>query len=173
MSLSFFSPAPRPENERERQRAVDLSGILRAPPDPELHRLVATATRAFGVSMGGLSILDRDRMWLTARIGIDLPETSRAISFCAHTILHPETPLAIPDTRDDERFAGNPFVQDEPSVRFYAGAAIRSRRGYPLGTLFVLDLRPHHEELPLAILASLAGRASQAIAEIDHADASG
>ena len=171
MSLSFFSPAPRPANERERQRAVDASGILRAPPEPALHQLVIKAARLFDAPMAGLSIIDRDRMWFAARLGIDAPETSRAISFCAHAILQPEEPLVIADALEDERFAGNPFVQNEPHVRFYAGMAVLGLGGHALGTLFAIDPRPRDGTLPLTQLAKLAERAGQAIADLDRSEA--
>lgn len=171
MSLSFFSPAPRPANERERQRAVDISGVLRAPPDPALHQLVAGAARLFATPMAGLSIIDRDRMWFAARIGIEAPTASRAISFCAHAIPNPREPLVIADAFADERFAGNPFVQNEPYVRFYAGMPVRSPDGYILGALFVFDARARKEALPLAQLAGLAERAEEAIADLDRSEA--
>lgn len=172
MSLSFFSPAPRPANERERQRAVDASGVLRAPPDPALHDLATKAARLFGVPKAGVSIVDRDRQWFAARIGIEPPETSRAISFCAHAILTPDAPLVVPDTHMDERFAGNPFVQHEPYVRFYAGMAVLGEEGLPLGTLFVIDTVPHEGALPLGHLVRLAGEARLAIADLDRLTAS-
>jgi GAF domain-containing protein len=168
VSLSFFSPAPRPANERDRQRAVDASGILRAPPDPGLHQIVAKAAALFGTPMAGVSIIDRDRQWFAARIGLEAPETSRAVSFCAHAILHPDAPLVILDAREDERFAGNPCVQHEPHVRFYAGVAIAGPGRLPLGTLFVTDSRPREGVLPLAQLARLGERAAQAVADIDR-----
>lgn len=171
MSLSFFSPAPRPTNERERQRAVDASGILRAPPEPALHQLVLKAAALFGAPTAGLSIIDRDRQWFAARIGIDAPETSRAISFCAHAILHPDQPLMVADALLDERFAGNPFVQNEPHLRFYAGAAVLGQGRLPLGTLFVADPRPREGLLPIAQLAHLAERATLAIADLDRSEA--
>lgn len=171
MSLSFFSPAPRPATERERQRAVDASGILRAPPEPALHHLVIKAARLFDAPMAGLSIIDRDRQWFAARLGLDAPETSRAVSFCAHAILQPAEPLVIRDALDDERFAGNPCVQNEPHVRFYAGMAVLGLGGHPLGTLFVADPRVREGALPIAQLGTLAQRASQAIADLDHSEA--
>ncbi|HMI18095.1 MAG TPA: GAF domain-containing protein [Sphingomonas sp.] len=173
MSLSFFSPAPRPTDERERQRAVDASGVLRAPPDPALHQLVAKAAQLLDAPMAALSIIDRDRMWFAARVGIDAPETSRAISFCAHAILKPEEPLVIADAASDERFAGNPFVQNEPGVRFYVGMPVLGTDGHPLGALCILDVRPREGVLPLAQLARLAERAGQAIAEIHQSEGVG
>jgi len=166
VSLSIFSPAARPANERERQRAVDASGVLRAPPDPSLHRLAAKAAKLLGTPMAALSIVDRDRTWYAARVGLSLPETSRSASFCAHVILNPAEPLVIFDTAADDRFAGNPLVQGEPRLRFYAGAPVRGPAGEAIGTLCALDVKPREGPQPLAALCRLADRAGIAIAEM-------
>jgi GAF domain-containing protein len=166
VSLSIFFPAARPSNERERQRAVDDCGVLRAPHDPSLHQLASEAAKLFDAPMAALSIVDRDRTWFAARIGLKLPETSRSASFCAHTILSQDEPLVILDAAADERFAGNPFVQDEPWLRFYAGAPVLSPAGQTLGALCALDVKPREGPLPLAALCRLADRASHAIAEM-------
>jgi GAF domain-containing protein len=124
----------------------------------------------FDAPMAALSIIDRDRMWFAARIGIDSPETSRAASFCAHAILNPTEPLVIADTTRDERFEGNPFVQAEPGVRFYVGKSVLGPNGLPLGTLCALDTRPREGGLPLAQLDGLAERAAQAIVEMGRGE---
>ena len=166
VSLSVYSPAPHPANERERQRAVDDSGVLRAPPDPTLHRLVANTAKLLDAPMAALSIIDRERTWFAARVGMELPETARAISFCAHAILNPDEPLVIMDAAEDERFSGNPFVESGHGVRFYVGVPVLGPEGYPLGALCALDVKPRRQPVPLAALESLAYRASQAIAEL-------
>jgi GAF domain-containing protein len=163
MSLSIFSPPPLPANERDRQRAVEASGMLRAPHDPALHQIVVMAARLLDAPMAALSIIDRDRMWFAARIGIDPPETSRAVSFCAHAILRPYQPMVIRDATKDERFAGNPFVQDEPHVRFYVGVPVRGIHGLPIGALCVLDVHPRDDLQALDQIVWLARRAEQAI----------
>ena len=166
MSLNFFSAAPRPADERERQRAVDASGILRAPANPALHAIVAAGAELFGAPMAALSIVDRDRQWFAARVGLDAPETSRAVSFCAHAILSPTEALVVPDAALDDRFAGNPLVQSQPGIRFYAGVPIIGLNGQPLGALCVIDRSPRNGVLPLEELAELAARAGRAIAEM-------
>ncbi len=172
--MSFFSPAPRPLDERERQRAVDALGVLRAPPDPALHAIVAEGAHLFRTPMAALSIVDRDRQWFAARVGLDAPETSRAVSFCAHAILSPRDLLVVEDATQDDRFAGNPLVQFEPGIRFYAGAPITAPNGQPLGTLCVIDTRPRSGDLPLVRLSALADRAARAIADMArHAEAGG
>ena len=70
---------------------------------------------------------------------MDVSETPRDVAFCAHTILSPDL-LEVPDTREDARFADNPFVQRDPGVRFYAGAPLITPNGQALGSLCVIDL---------------------------------
>ncbi len=161
---SFFSPAPRPADERERQRAVDASGVLRRPQDPVLQDIVSAGARLFKAPIAALTIIDNDRQWFAAKVGIEANETSRAVAFCAHTILKPDELMVVPDATRDARFAGNPMVQSDPNVRFYAGAPILGPDGHPLGALCVVDDKPRGENLPLAELSALAARAAAAIA---------
>jgi GAF domain-containing protein len=167
VSLSFYSPAPRPADERSRQNAVDASGVIWAPPDAALHSVVATAAMRFGTAMAAVSIIDRDRQWFAARVGIGLPETSRAISFCAHAILNPGEPLVIEDAEKDERFAGNPLVIGDPHIAFYAGMPIVDDEGYALGALCILDRAPRSFNAgDREMLADLSRRAGRAIADL-------
>ena len=147
-----------PEDEEERQRAVERSGILTRPVNAELQRIVDESARIFDAPMVTISIIDRDRQWLAARIGFEAEEIPRAISFGAHAIRSPGEALVIADARRDRRFARNPLVMFSPHIRFYAGAPLTDDRGYALGTLGIADVKPRREAPDLLAL-SLRARA--------------
>lgn len=88
-------------------------------------------------------------------MGLDVCETARGISFCAHAILQDET-LVVPDVALDERFADNPLVTGEPHIQFYAGAPLKMPGGQNIGTLCLIDRTPRQlDDVDLAVLASL------------------
>src|SRR3546814_3579557 len=82
-----------------------------------------------GTPTAAISLIDRDRQWFLASVGLDISETPRACSFCAHAMLHPNDLLCVPDASRDERFRGNPLVTAENGLRFYAGAPLILRDG--------------------------------------------
>ena len=87
-----------------------------------------------------MTLIDEDRQWFKASIGLAIPGSGRDISFCGHTIADHRL-MVVPDTLTDERFVDNPFVAGEPHVRFYAGVPL-DVDGHRIGTLCVLDTRP-------------------------------
>jgi len=157
----FYSAAPRPDDESERQRAVDHSGFLGAGGDAALADIVREAAALFGTPMAAISIVDHDRQWFAAKIGLDASETSRAASFCAHAMLGGARPMSVPDAAADDRFAGNPLVLSGPQIKFYAGMPLLGEDGQPLGALCVLDhvAGTAPSEAQLTALAALAQRA--------------
>ena len=70
-----------------------------------------------------------------------VPELSRDVSLSAHAILEPDL-MEVRDARADPRFADNPLVLKDPSIRFYAATPLRTADGHALGTLCVVDHVP-------------------------------
>ena len=94
--------------------------------------------------MALVSIVDGDRQWFKARVGLDAEETPRAISFCTHTIQRPDRVMVVEDASKDPRFADNPLVIGNPGIRFYAGAPLKMESGLAMGTVCAIDTKPHH-----------------------------
>lgn len=158
----YYSPALRPHNEDDRQRVVDESGFLAASGDAELQALVRRAADLFATPIAAISIIDHDRQYFPAEIGLDATETPRAASFCAHAMLDCSEALCVTDATLDERFAGNPLVLAGPTIRFYLGTPLVSAGGQPLGALCVID-RQARQRPDAGKLAALAGMARAAV----------
>ena len=116
-------------------------GVLDTPPEQALDDLTALAAQICGAPIALISLIDEHRQWFKAKVGWEIAETPRDISFCGHAV-HQRDLFIVPDARHDERFWDNPLVTGEPHIRFYAGAPLVSPEGVSLGALCVMDHVP-------------------------------
>ncbi len=130
-----------PPNEAERLKSLYLIDLLDKNNDERFDRLTRLMRITFNVPVASLSLLDRERQWVLSSAGVDIRETPRSTSFCAHAILS-EGVFVVKDTLKDKRFHDNPFVTGEPHVRFYAGYPVRLPDGMIAGTLCIVDSVP-------------------------------
>lgn len=133
--------APLPFNEQERLAALQKYGILDTEPEVAFDAMVHLASYICQTPIAAISLVDEQRQWFKATVGLDVAETSRNVAFCAHAILHDET-MIIRDAKEDERFCDNPLVTSSPDIRFYAGVPLVTAQGQHLGTLCVIDRVP-------------------------------
>ena len=140
--MAPYPEYPLPANEVQRLRELERRSVLDTGGDEHFDRIVQLASEVLGMPVALISLVDRDRQWFLSRLGIATKETPREMAFCAHAIAD-EGVLVVPDALLDERFSSNPLVVDEPHVRFYAGAPLRTVEGHNLGTLCVIDRKPH------------------------------
>ncbi|MCE9665949.1 sensor domain-containing diguanylate cyclase [Halomonas sp. M5N1S17] len=129
------------EYENQRLQALADYQILDTPEESAFGDIVEVASLICEAPIAVINFIDRNRQWFKSEKGLGVRETPLDVSICAHAILQPGL-FIVPDTTRDPRFANNPLVAGEPHLRFYAGALLESRDGYPLGTLCVLDYRP-------------------------------
>lgn len=99
------------------------------------------AAELCGTPIAVINLIDENRQWFKAEIGLGVRETPLESSICAHVILQPGLTL-IPDTLNDPRLMDNPLCIAAPNLRFYAGTLLTTDDGLPLGTLCVLDHQP-------------------------------
>ncbi|HEY8718640.1 GAF domain-containing serine/threonine-protein kinase [Pengzhenrongella sp.] len=130
-----------PENEPARMAAVHRYDILDSPPDGAFDRITALAARLFSVPIAIVSVVDHDRIWFKSHHGLEIDQLDRDAGLCASAILH-DGPWIIEDAAVDVRALSNPLVAGEFGLRFYAGIPLRTRDGFNLGTLCVLDREP-------------------------------
>jgi GAF domain-containing protein len=147
--------APVPGDEVQRLAALWALGLLDSPPEAMFDRLVRVAQQVTGQMTAAISLVDQQRQWFKAIVGLDAKETPRDVAFCAHTILGEH--LNVLDTHADPRFFDNPLVLGPPYIRAYYGRTVRAPQGEAIGTLCVFGPTPGvPEEDQLRALGDLA-----------------
>jgi GAF domain-containing protein len=135
-------PAPTHTREAERLKALADYHVLDSAPEDAFDDLAKLAGQICGCPISLITLIDEKRQWFKARVGLEMSETPREESFCAHAILDSMNLMIVPDATHDKRFADNPLVTSNPNIRFYAGAPLLTPGGLPVGSLCVIDRQP-------------------------------
>lgn len=151
-------------DEAGRLKALRRYRILDTDPERAFDDLTMIASQICGTPIALISLVDENRQWFKSRLGLQVQETSRSVSFCAHAIQQHGIFL-VPDTLNDARFRDNPLVRGEPHIRFYAGRPLMTPEGDALGTLCVIDRHPR--ELTLYQKEGLAALQRQVEAQLE------
>jgi GAF domain-containing protein len=147
--------------EAARVAALDRYAILDSEPEEAFDDLVILAAQVCRTPMAMLSLLDDHRQWFKSKVGVQIRETPKDVSICAHAIKQNDL-FIVGDTQLDPRFRESPLVVGEPHIRFYAGEPLVNEEGYALGTLCVVDREPRvldeDQKIALKALGRLALR---------------
>ena len=132
---------PIPENETGRLAALKNYKILDTQNEKEFDRLVELASLICDVPISLVSLIDENRKWIKAKVGIDSEQTPRDISFCQHAIMTDDL-FEVENATKDERFKNNPLVNGDLAIKFYAGYPLKDPQGHNLGALCAIDRVP-------------------------------
>ncbi len=158
-----------PTDETRRLARLKALMVLDTEAEPIFDALARAASTVCGVPIGLITLIEQDRQWFKARVGVDVAEVPRNISFCAQTILG-DALVEVPDATDDARFSANPLVVHDPGFRFYAGTPLVMSSGERVGTLCVLDTTPHHlNDAQRTVLRELAAATVLALEQRERA----
>lgn len=116
--------------------------LLDTPREKVFDNITALASEICGTSISLITLVDEDRQWFKSRKGLNVAETAREVSYCAHALTSPDSLLEVEDALLDERFVDNPLTVGKPNVRFYAGVPLVYEDDVVLGTLCVMDKHP-------------------------------
>ena len=130
-----------PYNEEKRLRVLMRYCILDTPPEDRFDVIVRETANYFKAPIALFTLVDENRQWFKSRVGLDIEQTDRAISFCAHAIAI-DAPLVVEDASKNHLFASNPLVIGHPKIAFYAGFPVRAVSGEALGALCIIDRSP-------------------------------
>lgn len=143
----------------EIDRVNDLMSysIMDTPHEISYDQLAYLAAISCETPVALISFIDHERQWFKSSFGLNLHEIPKQTSMCIKTI-EQEDVIVIPDMRENKEYADNYYVVEKKFV-FYAGVPLISKQGHKLGTLCVLDWKPHN--LSVAQIATLKILAAQ------------
>lgn len=121
--------------------ALRACAILDTPPEPEFDEITRRAAAICEMPVAAISLMDRDRCWFKARIGLETSEIPREAGFCGYAFRSSGT-FIVEDALSHPRFRSIPLVTMPDGFRFYTGVPLRLREGTSVGTLCVLDRHP-------------------------------
>lgn len=130
--------------EAGRMRSLEALHILDTDLEKEYSDLVELAALVTETPLSAISLVDSDRLWLKARVGVPMQEIPRDKAFCSYAIKE-NKPFIVENAAIDERFKDSALVV-HGDIRFYAGVPIYYDETHLLGTLCVLDQK--EQKLP-------------------------
>ena len=104
--------------------------------------LAQLAAFVCGTPIAALSLIDGERQWFMARVGLKVAHAPREQAFCQYALHNPGEVHVVPDATQDPLFAHDPLVTADPHIRFYAGAPLLTPDGLVLGALCAFDTVP-------------------------------
>jgi len=153
-----------PEMEQQRLDALYRYLQLDSGRDEAFELLAETAAEICNAPFATVTLVDRDRVWIKAGVGLSSGNVPRGEACCSRTIAEGEF-FEIPDLARDSNSASWAKLRQDLGARMYAGASLVTADGHRIGTLCVMDREPR--QLTPRQRHILAGLARQVMALIE------
>lgn len=133
-------------NSPERLAALRAAKLMDTPPEEAYDRAVRLATKITGVPVGLLSLVDGQRQFFKAQVGLAPPmdeerQTPLSHSFCQYVVTSGQA-LSVQDAREHPMLRENLAVPDLDVVA-YLGVPVCDAHGRPLGSFCAISNEPH------------------------------
>jgi len=115
--------------------------VLTKIPEESYNRIVRCVSEYFKVPICLISLIDNDRQWFKAKVGIEDESVAREASFC-QAALDQNDVYIVEDASLSPKFMSHPMVTCHGGIRFYAGVPLFVEGRSKLGTLCILDSKP-------------------------------
>lgn len=157
--------------EAQRLAALRRYHALDTPDQQAFDDVARTVAHACRAPIAAVTLFDESRTWHKSKVGVPSTVTVPVeSSFAKHATLLPD-PLIVEDASKDERFAQHPLVTGEPYLRFYAGAALETPEGWPIGALCVADSQPRELSGPDLDALRVLARQTMTLFDLGRANA--
>lgn len=140
---SFQLPVDHATREVARLCELRAYEMLDTPSEPVFDDITNLAAHLCGCPIALISLVDEHRLWFKAATGLNAREVPRTTALCCDAIWTDEDLFIVRDTHRDPRCKDHVLVTAPPHIRFYAAAPLRMPNAHALGTLCVIDHRPH------------------------------
>lgn len=141
-------------DESARLRALDALQVLDTPREERFDRLVELVKELFRVPVAAVTLIDEERLWAKASVGLPVNQMPRRDSVCTVTIERDEA-LVVPDLVADDRFNTSPSIAGS-GLRFYAGQPLHAGE-HRVGVLCVMGYEERvMDDSELRLLRTLA-----------------
>lgn len=146
------------DSESRRLAALHKLRVLDSEPEATFERVVSIVTAVLEVPIAMITLVDSERCWYKAEIGLGRSEMPRSENMC-DAVIRQDAVFVVNDATLAPPELVGPMLR--LGVRFYIGAPFRTADGVKVGTLCAVDTRAREvtdrEQEVIAALAAIVG----------------